>query len=119
MHEWDTIPFTSVAIVKAEDQCPILHPTLVITDTWPGLDIMCYCEPSADFDTVYRSFCEEERAASTKCKNRDAIPTMYLGVLQGQKVCGKHGGTSFKKAQRPVDQGNGYLLCPAGTVPCD
>ena len=81
VHEWDTRPFTEVAIVKAEDPCPPSHPALLIYDNWPGLDIMCHCEPSADFETVYHSMCEEERAESTKCTDREAIPTLYMGIL--------------------------------------
>lgn len=80
---------------------------------------MCYCEPSADYDTVYRTSCQDERAETTKCTTREAIPTLYAGVLHGQKICGERGGQSFKKAKRLEDNGRGYLVCPAGTKPCD
>lgn len=83
VHEWDTVPYTSVAIVKAEDSCPGTHPSLMIYDVWPGLEIVCYCEPSADYETVFGEQCEDDRASSTKCNERDAIPTMYMGVLNG------------------------------------
>ena len=119
VHEWDAIPYVSVAIVKAEDRCPVSHPSLLIYDSWPGLEIKCYCEPSAEFKTVYGVACLDGRADTTKCITRDAIPTLYMGVLNGQKVCGERGGASFKNAKRPIDQGNGYLKCPADTVPCD
>ena len=119
MHEWDTTPYISVALVKGEDPCPISHPSVMIYDNWPGLEIMCYCEPSADYDTQYRVSCDGDRTDTTKCYEREAIPTLYMGVLNDYKVCGERGGDPFKKAQRPVDNGRGFLECPAGTIPCD
>ena len=109
VHEWDTMPYVSIALVKADDPCPPSHPSLMFYDNWPGLDVMCYCEPSADYDTIYRTSCQDEREETTKCSTREAIPTLYLGVLDNQKVCGERGGAAFKKAKRLEDNGQGFL----------
>ena len=101
VHEWDTSPFVAIVIVEAEDPCPDSHPALMFYDNWPGLDVMCYCEPSADYESVYGVACEDDRADSTKCETREAIPTMYMGVLNNQKVCGRRGANAFKIAKRP------------------
>ena len=94
-HEWETVPYTSVGIVTADEPCPATHPSLVLCDVWPGKEVACYCEPSADFSSVVGDRCLDEREASTKCATRAAIPTMYLGVVNGFKVCGERGGRSF------------------------
>jgi len=83
VHEWNTVPYVSVALVNAKDPCPNSHPALMFYDNWPGLDIMCYCEPSANYDSVYRVACQDERLETTKCSTREAIPTMYYGILHG------------------------------------
>ena len=57
VHEWDTSPYISVALVKAEDPCPASHPSLMFYDNWPGLDVMCYCEPSAEHESISRTGC--------------------------------------------------------------
>ena len=44
---------------------------------------------------------------------------MYLSVLNGFKVCGDRFADPFYKVQRPVENGNGQLICPEGTLPCD
>jgi hypothetical protein len=119
LHEWGTVPFTSVAIVKGEQRCPVTHPALVLADVWPGLDIMCYCEPSADFSTVFKSACLDGRAGSTKCYERQAVPTLYLGVINGYKVCGERGGDPFRNSKRPIVSNKGTMVCPRDTVPCD
>ena len=117
-HEWDTVPFVSVALVREDQYCPITHPVLALYDIWPGLDIMCYCEPSATPSTAYGKQCEGDASETQKCITREAIPTMYLGVINGYKMCGKRAGLAFKQAKRPVVDGD-ELKCPEYYVPCD
>ena len=80
---------------------------------------MCYCEPSSKYDTVYGTGCADGREDTVKCSEKAAIPHMYLGVLNGHKICGRHAGLSFKDVKRPMDDGTGSLFCPEGTEPCD
>ena len=47
------------------------------------------------------------------------MPTIYLGILDGYKICGKRGGMQFRKAIRPVEFRDGSIKCPQNTVPCD
>ena len=51
-HEWGTAPFTSVGIVQGNEQCPATHPEMVLYDSWPGLEIACYCDNSTDLESV-------------------------------------------------------------------
>jgi len=46
--EWDTSSFTELTIATADKSCPPTHPSLVVYDNWPGLEINCYCNPSSD-----------------------------------------------------------------------
>lgn len=114
--EWDTVPYVSVAIVPSKEPCPPTHPSLMLYDSWPGLQLVCYCEPSAEYDTGYNTSCD---GASSKCSEREAIPNMYYGAINGHKICGARGGRAFKNAQRPQDNGSGILECPTDTLPCD
>ena len=103
------MPFIDVTVVQADQFCPQTHPALVAFDIWPGLNQMCYCNNESDLETVYGEGCTGDRRATTKCTGRPAIPTLYLPVLNGYKVCGKRGGKAFREAQRPVvgsDGGN-------------
>ena len=43
---------------------------------------------------------------------------MYLGVINGYKMCGQRAGNAFKNAKRPIEDG-GELKCPEYYVPCD
>ena len=52
VHEWDTATFTSVGIVRGDESCPSSHPEMVLYDSWPGLEISCYCDPSTDLKSV-------------------------------------------------------------------
>jgi hypothetical protein len=48
-----------------------------------------------------------------------AWPPMALNKLNGSKLCGKRGGTTFVDAVRPVGKVNGTLSCPQTFRPCD
>ena len=109
VHEWSTVPFTEIAIMEQTRSCPLTHPALVVYDVWPGLDINCYCTPSAEFTTEYGQKCSGARAESTKCFTRNALPTMYLGVLNCYKICGKRDGEPFYRVQRPIADDKGRL----------
>ena len=117
--DWETNPFTAVTIVRAEDECPASHPALVISDYWQGLEIVCFCSSASGFSTSIGQACDGDRAESTKCETREAIPSMFLPVLNGYKVCGDRSADPFHKVQRPIDNGQGELYCPQGTLPCD
>lgn len=88
-------------------------------DEWPGLEIACSCTSDAGFSSQYGTACVDERAVTTKCKTLNALPTLFLSVLDGFIVCGKRGGKSFNSAIRPQLGDNDMLACPAETVPCD
>ena len=118
-HDWETVPYTEVAIGRADRACPVTHPSLVIYDSWPGLEVSCYCIPGADYDSVVGAPCEGARSGSTKCTTREAVPTLNLGVLNGYKICGKRGGEPFKTAKRLVVGSDGFLKCPDNTIACD
>ena len=79
---------------------------------------MCYCEPSAEYSSGYNKDCGYTKG-STKCFEREAIPNMFLGSLEGYKICATRGAKPFKIAQRPVDIGGGILGCPTDTFACD
>ena len=102
----------------SEDPCPPTHPDLLLYDSWPGFKLMCYCEPSAEYSSGYNKDCGYTKG-STKCFEREAIPNMFLGSLEGYKICATRGAKPFKIAQRPVDIGGGILGCPTDTFACD
>ena len=118
-HDWETVPFTSVALASGDQGCPVTFPDLVIYDSWPGLEVMCYCIPGSEYSSVVGEACSGTRGGSTKCSSRESIPTMHLGVLNGYKICGRRGGEPFYSAKRPVEDNLGFLVCPENTVACD
>ncbi len=93
--EWDTIPFIDVTLMPKDVNCPVHFPALVAWDNWPGLDVMCYCNSEANYGSVVGEPCTGSRADSTRCSTREAVPTLYLGVLDGYKICGRRGGKKF------------------------
>ena len=117
--EWDTKPFVEMFPVKSTDSCPRSHPVLVAFDEWPGLDVMCSCTSDAAFESVYGEACSGERGETSKCVTKPAVPTLYLPILDGYKICGKRGGKAFKDVTRPEISQSGVLYCPKDTVPCD
>ena len=99
--EWESVPFVSLLTISGADNCPWTHPVLVAFDEWPGLNVACSCTSDAENSSVYGAPCTDARADDAKCKTLEAIPTLYLGVLDGYKICGKRGGVAFKSAIRP------------------
>ena len=117
--EWETRPFTELTMVPQEQYCPSKFPTLVAWDNWPGLDVMCFCNSDSRYPSTIGTKCEGDRAATTRCSTREALPTLYLGVLDGYKICGRRGAQQFSEAVRPQEGADGNIKCPSGTVPCD
>ena len=90
--EWDTVPFTSVITIPASQSCPLNHPVLVAFDEWPGLNIACICTSDAPYRSEYGTKCAGKMAESSKCQTLNAIPLVYLGIIDNYKVCGKRAG---------------------------
>ena len=105
--------------MPATEECPESYPALVAFDDYPGLDIACSCSPDSKFESEYGTECTGDLFSTRDCETKPAIPTLYLGVIENYKVCGKRGGEPFKTAIRPVSNGSDILRCPEGTVPCD
>jgi len=117
--EWDTRPFIEMMTIRSSESCPFTHPVLVAFDEWPGLEIKCSCTSDSLFESVIGEACAGERAETSKCKTLPAVPTMYLGIINRYKVCGKRGGKAWRDVTRPVIGANEVVYCPKGTMPCD
>jgi hypothetical protein len=58
--------------------------------------------------------------APANCYEQPAHPPVVLSDMNGFKLCGKRGGTSFLNARRAIAGNNGNLTCAdANDVPCD
>ena len=101
--------------------CPDKYEPL-FTRKWPGTKRGCDCKtvfsksiPADDVNQINDKICTKNHTMAG-CRDVNPIAPHELSDLGGFKICGKRGGYSFLRIQRPFDL-NG--TCPEGFKTCN
>ena len=118
--DWTKTPFISHEIVSSKDDCPIEHPEPMVYDVWMGLIENCFCQDGSELEgTRGEGNCKGKAANSPYCRSRPAINPTLRTDIEGEKVCGKRGGSDFLSAVRPSGgSATSPYACPKGTKAC-